>query len=160
MNAYPMIPMMKSNSSVFRNWIFFFASALWAATICLPRPAGNGPDDRVVGIVGVRVDEDVLEFLFWQELGHGLCKHGLTRTRAPDHHDMPALDRGLLDDFDRTLLADHLVDQFCRDLDLEDAPSPPVQPAPAVPSGGGCSRLPCRRLRRRASLGRFILRRY
>ena len=41
MNEYPMIPIRSSIRSVFLNWIFFLASALWAATICLPLPAGT-----------------------------------------------------------------------------------------------------------------------
>ena len=41
MNAYPIIPMINSMRSVFRNWIFFLASALWAVTICFPLPAGT-----------------------------------------------------------------------------------------------------------------------
>ncbi len=96
----------------------FLGLGLVGSDDLLAPPGGDRPDNGVVGIVGVRVDEDIEKILFWQEFRHRLCKHRLTRPRAPDHHDMPALDRGFPDHFDRTFLADHLIDQFCRDLDL------------------------------------------
>ena len=84
----------------------------------LAATGGYGPDYRVIGIIGVRIDQNVQQFFLWQELGHCFCKHRLAGTGAANHHDVPALDRRLLDDFHRTLLADHLVDQFCGYFDL------------------------------------------
>ena len=49
MNEYPMIPIMRSMSRVLRNWIFRFASALWAETICLPLPTATV---RITGLLG------------------------------------------------------------------------------------------------------------
>ena len=79
---------------------------------------GNRPDNRIIVVIRIRINENILKFLFGQELGHCLCEHGFAGTGAPDHHDMPALDSCLLDDLDRVFLADDLVDKFCRYLDL------------------------------------------
>ena len=87
----------------------------------LPPPGRNGPDNRdYFESSEFGIDEDILEVLLGEELGHRLGEHGLTGTRAADHHDMPALDGCLPDDLDGVLLADHLVDQSRRYLNIHE----------------------------------------
>ena len=81
-------------------------------------PGRNFPDLRVVQVFHVRVHKDVLEFLFRKELRHRFCKERLTRTRSPDHHDMPPLAGCFFHDFNRMLLPEHLVNQEFRDVDI------------------------------------------
>ena len=77
----------------------------------------HGPDHGVVGVVRVGVYKDILQLFLGQQLCHRFCEHGFPGTGAADHHDMPALDRSLPDDFNCMLLADNLVDQLGRNLD-------------------------------------------
>ena len=84
-------------------------------------PGGNRPDFRRVPVVGVVVDEDVLKVLRREKLTHRLRKHRLPRPRGADHHHVPALLRGLLDDVAGLVLPDHLVDEAVGDLDIVSA---------------------------------------
>jgi hypothetical protein len=80
-----------------------------------------GRDDADAGLVGVLqvgVGDDVLEVLRREELGHGLGQHRLPRAGVADHHDVALLLGGLLDDLDGLLLADDLVDEAVRDLQV------------------------------------------
>ncbi len=78
----------------------------------------HGPDHRVIIVIRVRIDKNVLQFLLWQELCHRLCQHGLPGTRAPDHHDMPALDSGFFNDLNCMFLTDDLIYESGWDLNL------------------------------------------
>ena len=78
----------------------------------LASPCRDGPDNRVVLVIRIRIHEDVLQFLFWEKFGHRFGEHGFAGTGTADHHDMPPLRRSLPDDLDCMLLPDDLVDEF------------------------------------------------
>ena len=75
-------------------------------------------DFRLVRVLGVVIDDDVLEFVPRKEFRHRAGEHRLARARIADEHHVPLLLRGLPDDLDGPLLPDHLVDEPLRDLDL------------------------------------------
>src|SRR6266508_611107 len=75
-------------------------------------------DLRLVRVLGVVIDDDVLKFVPREEFGHGASEHRLARAGIADEHDVPLLLRSLPDDLDGPLLPDHLVDEPLRDLDL------------------------------------------
>src|SRR6266540_2564786 len=83
-----------------------------------PLAGGHDTDLRLVRVFRVVVDDDILKLVPREELGHRAGEHRLARARIADEHHMPLLLRGLPDDLDGPLLADHLVHEPIRDLDL------------------------------------------
>ena len=79
-------------------------------------PRGDGSHLRLVAVVGVVVDQHILELLFRQELGHRLRQHRFASPWRPDHHDVSPLAGGLDDHIAGVFLADDLVDEAVGDL--------------------------------------------
>src|SRR6266700_1131670 len=77
-------------------------------------------DLRLVRVLGVVVNDDVLKFVPREEFGHRAGEHRLAGARITDQHDVPLLLRSLPDDLDGPHLPDHLVDEPLRGLDLGD----------------------------------------
>ena len=78
----------------------------------------DGPDYRVIIIIRIGIDEDILELFLWEEFCHCLRKHGLSSPGASDHHHVPPLYCSLFDDLNRVFLADDLVNQLGRHFHL------------------------------------------
>ncbi len=75
-------------------------------------------DQRLVGVLRVVVDQRVVELLGRQHLGHRFGDHRLARTRVADQKQVALLRSRLLGDGDGKVLADDLVDELLRDLDV------------------------------------------
>jgi len=78
----------------------------------------DGPYNRVVRIIRIRVYEDILQFFLREQFSHRLGEHGLAGTGAAYHHHVPSLGGSLPDDLDCMLLTDDLVDEFFGYFDL------------------------------------------
>src|SRR3972149_5345625 len=81
----------------------------------------HDPDLRLVRVLRVVVDDDVLELVPREKLRHGPGARALARARIADQHHVSLLLRGLPDDLDGMLLADDLVHEPPGDLDLRRA---------------------------------------
>ena len=61
-------------------------------------PSGDGTNTRDVFVVFVRVDQDILQGIFWKKVRHGFGEHRLAGSRVADHQHVSALFSGFLDD--------------------------------------------------------------
>ncbi|OQC70430.1 MAG: hypothetical protein BWX50_00817 [Euryarchaeota archaeon ADurb.Bin009] len=84
----------------------------------LAATGGHGPDDRVIVVLGVRIDQDILQFLFREELRHRFGQHRFAGPGGADHHHVPALDRCLPDHLDGMFLTDDLIDEIRGYIDI------------------------------------------
>ena len=76
------------------------------------------PDLRLVAVVRIVVDENVLQFLLREELAHGLRQHRLAGPGGADHHHVAALFGCLQNDVAGVVLPDDLIDEAVRNSDL------------------------------------------
>ncbi len=79
---------------------------------------GNRPHLRLVAVVRVVIDQDILKLLFRKKLGHRLRQHRFPGSRRADHHNVSPLAGGLDDHIAGVLLADDLIDETVGDLDV------------------------------------------
>ena len=85
-------------------------------------PRRDDADLRLVRVLRVVVDDEVLELVPRDEFRHRPREHRLPRAGVADQEHVPLLLRRLPDDLDGGLLSDDLVDEALRDLDLRCAP--------------------------------------
>ena len=74
-------------------------------------PRGYDADGGGVGVFVVGVDDDVFEFAFGEEFGHGSGDHGFAGAGVADEHDVAFLFCCFFDDGDGLVLADDLVEE-------------------------------------------------
>src|SRR5207245_6676109 len=85
-------------------------------------PGGHDADLRLVRVLRIVVDDDVLEIVPGEHFRHRPGEHRLARARIADEHHVPLLLGGLSDHLDGSLLTDDLVDEPLGDLDLRRGP--------------------------------------
>src|SRR2546428_586279 len=79
-------------------------------------PRGHDANLRLVRVLRLVVDDDVLEVVPGEHFRHRPGEHRLPSAGVADQHHMPLLLGGFTDHFDGSLLTDHLINQPLRDF--------------------------------------------